>query len=310
VVRVSVIIPVYNRPELGERAVRSAIAQRVEGMEIVVVDDCSNPPFRLAPDIAENPNIRLVRNETNGGESVARNNGVAAAKGSWIAFLDSDDYWLVDTLRPRLELAEREFSAENYAMTTYVAGFVTDNKRTGLRQARIPRESARTVDFASGCWFAPGSTMLCRKEAMQRVGPSDPGLRRLQDLDWFLRFALAGGKIRVWAKIAAVIETGPKPPVPTLEESVRHLQAKYSDRSNPCCLPPELMRRLEAYIDVERASLFGAQRRWLQTAYYLGRSVWRVPRLSLSLERFWRYAPLPPGLEPAGAPPIAKARTQ
>src|SRR5262245_48981954 len=100
--RVSVIIPVYNRPQLGERALRSAVAQQVEGMEIVVVDDCSNPPFRLAPDIAENPNVRLIRNERNGGASVARNNGVALAKGNWIAFLDSDDYWLPDTLRPRL----------------------------------------------------------------------------------------------------------------------------------------------------------------------------------------------------------------
>src|SRR5215510_6987908 len=136
--RVSVIIPVYNRPELGERAVRSAVAQRVDGMEVIVVDDCSQPPFRLALDIAAKPNVRLIRNETNGGESVARNNGVAVAKGNWIAFLDSDDYWLADTLRPRLEFAEREFLAENDVMAAYAAGFVVDNKRTGQRQARIP----------------------------------------------------------------------------------------------------------------------------------------------------------------------------
>src|SRR6266446_3173317 len=140
--RVTVIILVYNRQELGQRALRSTVAQQVDSTEIVVVDDCSNPPFRLPPDIAENPNVRLIRNEANGGESVARNVGVAAARGDWIAFLDSDDYWLVDTLRPRLELAEKEFLAEPDVMTAYAAGFVVDNKRTGRREARIPKESA------------------------------------------------------------------------------------------------------------------------------------------------------------------------
>ena len=303
VVRVSVIIPVYNRPELGERAVRSAIAQRVEEMEIIVVDDCSNPPFRLAPDIAENPRIRLVRNETNGGASVARNNGVAAAKGNWIAFLDSDDYWLADTLRPRLELAEQEFSAENDVMTTYVAGFVVNNKLTGRRQVRIPEASTRLADFASGCWFAPGSTALCRKEAIHRVGPSDPTLCRLEDLDWFLRFVLAGGKLRVWQQIVAVIETGPKPRPADLEDSVQRLRAKYVAASSPHKLPPKLVRRIEAYFDVERASLFAAQGRWLRTLSYLSRSVLRVPRLTVPLRRFWKYQALPQRLEPASLRP-------
>jgi GT2 family glycosyltransferase len=276
-------------------------------MEIVVVDDCSCPPFRLPPDIAEHSNVRLVRNKTNGGESVARNVGVDAAKGDWIAFLDSDDFWLVDTLRSRLELAEKEFS-ENNMMTAYVAGFVVDNKRTGLRQARIPKESARPVDFASGCWFAPGSTMLCRKQTIKQVGPSDPLLRRLQDLDWFLRFALAGGKIRVWTGVAAVVETGPKPSIATLEESARHLRAKYSDQTSPQCLPPDLIRRLEAYLDVERASVLAAQKHWLQMIYYLARSVWRAPRFRVPLERFWRYEAVPSKLQSSGAPAVHQSQ--
>jgi glycosyltransferase involved in cell wall biosynthesis len=299
--RVTVIIPVYNRQELGERALRSAIAQQVDSAEIVVVDDCSHPPFRLPPDIAENPNVRLIRNKANGGESVARNVGVAAAKGEWIAFLDSDDYWLVDTLRARLELAEKEFLAEQDIMTAYAAGFIVDNKRTGLRQARIPKESASPIDFASGCWFAPGSTMLCRKETMQRVGLSDPLLRRLQDLDWFLRFVLAGGRIKVWASVAAVVETGPKPSIASLEDSARHLKLKYSHRTSPHCLPPELIRRLEAYLDVERASVLAAKKRWLQMIYYLARSVWRAPRFRLPIEQFWRYEALPSEFPPSGA---------
>src|SRR5262249_54027840 len=106
--RLSVVIPVFNRQALGERALTSALAQDVARMEIVVVDDGSTPPFRL-PAEAEGA-VRLIRNPKNLGESRARDEGIAASRGEWIAFLDSDDYWLPGTLAPRLEAAELAFA--------------------------------------------------------------------------------------------------------------------------------------------------------------------------------------------------------
>src|SRR5262245_42460362 len=97
---VSVIIPVYNRQALGERALRSALAQGVLGMEIIIVDDGSQPAFVLPADLSTLPQIRLLRHETNRGESGARNSAIAAASGEWIAHLDSDDYWLAGSLAP------------------------------------------------------------------------------------------------------------------------------------------------------------------------------------------------------------------
>src|SRR5262247_1178627 len=119
--RVSVVIPVYNRQALCERALASVLAQPIDGMEVIIVDDGSQPPFELPSDIAADARVRLIRHARNGGESAARNSGLGAAHSEWIAFLDSDDYWLADTLRPRLEAAEMDRKVNSNPMILYSA---------------------------------------------------------------------------------------------------------------------------------------------------------------------------------------------
>jgi glycosyltransferase involved in cell wall biosynthesis len=287
--RVSVVIPVYDRQAVGERALRSARSQGVAGMEIIVVDDGSTRPFQVPADLASDPLVRVVRHETNRGAGRARDTGVAAARGDFIAFLDSDDYWLPGTLGPRLELAEQAFAAAGDPMVAYAAGFVLDRRTNGHhKETRIPLPSADLKDFLSGCWFAHGSTALLRREAFARIGPSDPALRRFEDYDWFVRFALAGGRLEVWPHVAAVVEVSKKPQVAAVEEVVSHLRAKYAHPAGPFALAPDLINRLEACFDFELASSMSAQKRWLSTFFHLMRSFWRVPRTSLYLRRLWK----------------------
>jgi glycosyltransferase involved in cell wall biosynthesis len=288
--RVSIVIPVFDRQSLAERALRSARSQDVNGMEIVVVDDASEPPFRLPPDLADDPHICLVRHPQNRGAGRARDTGVATAQGDWIAFLDSDDYWLPGTLAPRLELAERTFAATRDPMVAYAAGFVLDRKTDSQehRETRIPLPSADIEDFLSGCWFAHGSTALLRREAFARVGESDPALRRFEDYDWFVRFALAGGRLEVWPQVAAIIEVTTKPRVAAVEDVVAHLRAKYADPHGPYRLAPKAINRLEACFDFELASSLSADKKWLPTLVHLARSFWRVPRMTLHLRRLWK----------------------
>lgn len=288
--RVTVVIPVYDRQALGERALRSAREQDVAGMEIVVVDDSSNPPFQVPADLASDPQVRVVRHETNRGAGRARDTGVAAARGDWIAFLDSDDYWLPGTLGPRLEFAERAFAATGDPMVAYAAGFVLDRRsdRHQNQETRIPLGSADLNDFVSGCWFAHGSTAMLRREAFARVGPTDPGLRRFEDYDWFVRFALAGGRLEVWPHIAAIVEVVKKPPVSTVEEVVSHLRAKYARPGGTYGLRPDVINRMEACFEFELASSSSAGKHWLGTAVHLIRSFWRVPRTTLYLRRLWK----------------------
>jgi glycosyltransferase involved in cell wall biosynthesis len=283
---VSVVIPILNRQRLGERAILSACAQAVDAMEIVIVDDGSHPPFRVPGTTPQSANVRLVRHDVTCGASAARNSGIAAARGEWVALLDSDDYWLPATLEPRLDFARQTHLSKRSDLIVYAAGFVL---KKGGRKAhpRMPREAASPGEFAWGCWFAPGSTMLFRKELFEQIGPFDAELPRLEDYDWFLRFALAGGRLRVWSAVATIIEVQAKPPREALETAARRLIWKYGCTDSPQRLSTPSVHRLKAMLDVERASICRYHHQWISTLFYLARSFVRVPRITIQLQRFW-----------------------
>lgn len=99
---VSVIIPTYNRAQLAGRAVRSALAQTYRPLEIIVVDDGSTDDT-AAVLRAFGDRIQVIR-QANQGRSLARNHGLAAATGEYVAFLDSDDVWSPDALAAEVEV--------------------------------------------------------------------------------------------------------------------------------------------------------------------------------------------------------------
>ena len=85
----SVIIPTHGRPDLLLEAVESVMQQTVTDFECIVVDDASAE----APTLPDDPRLRLICREQNGGPPAARNTGIAAATGKYLAFLDDDDVW-------------------------------------------------------------------------------------------------------------------------------------------------------------------------------------------------------------------------
>ena len=113
---VSFVIAAYNAEETLARAVDSALAQGAVSMEVIVVDDCSTDGTR---DIAGNhpdPRVRLVAMARNGGPAAARNAGLDAARGRWVAVLDSDDALRPDRMArliARAEKAEAQIVVDN-----------------------------------------------------------------------------------------------------------------------------------------------------------------------------------------------------
>ncbi|MDE1991045.1 MAG: glycosyltransferase family 2 protein [Rhizobiaceae bacterium] len=113
---VSFIIAAYNAEDTLERAIDSALAQGAVSMEVIVVDDCSSDGTR---DIAGNhadPRVRLVAMPRNGGPAAARNAGLNAARGRWVAVLDSDDMLRPDRMArliARAEKAEAQIAVDN-----------------------------------------------------------------------------------------------------------------------------------------------------------------------------------------------------
>ena len=125
---VSVVIPTRNRADvLKAHALPSALAQRDVDVEVVVVDDGSDDDDdRRALEGLTDSRVRVVRHATREGQSRARNTGIEAALGEWIAFLDDDDLWSPDKLREQLDAA-----AADHAEFVYTGGVMVDEGRGG-----------------------------------------------------------------------------------------------------------------------------------------------------------------------------------
>ena len=108
---VSVVTPAYNCEKYLRQTVDSVVQQTFEQWEMIVVDDCSTDgTLALAQQLAaEEPRIRVFRNETNQGVSLTRNFGIRQARGKYIALLDGDDLWEPDKLERQVRLMEKGY---------------------------------------------------------------------------------------------------------------------------------------------------------------------------------------------------------
>ncbi|MEM6615974.1 MAG: glycosyltransferase family 2 protein [Pseudomonadota bacterium] len=275
--QISVIVPTYNRPEKTRRAIRSVFDQSVNVGEIIIVDDASTDAFHLDEFENRPEQFNFLRLERNSGAGAARQAGVDAASGDYIAFLDSDDVWL-----PQKLAAQIPTLPDPEEMIGVVCGWQAQNETSGTVVERTPIESSSVKDFASACWFAPGSTAILPRKAFEHVGPFDPKLRRLEDLDWFLRFALKGGSIRVSRVIGANIEIGHSANSTAVIDAADYLEGKFEtilDRDVNDCL--------KAYLEIERAL---AARNDGQPRKMLGHILksWALaPRMRLHLKDWW-----------------------
>jgi glycosyltransferase involved in cell wall biosynthesis len=104
---VSVVVPTRDRPELLGRALASLRRQTHSNLEIIVVDDASNEDMAAVIAAAGDRRIRYIRHETNRGGAAARNTGIRASTGQFIAFLDDDDEWEPEKTEVQLKLLGR-----------------------------------------------------------------------------------------------------------------------------------------------------------------------------------------------------------
>ena len=105
---VSIIIPAYNCEKYIAKALDSALAQQVP-LEVIVINDCAKDGTEsVIQKYLSDERVRYVRNEKNLGVAKTRNRGVRLARGKYIAFLDSDDWWEDGKLEKQLEEMERE----------------------------------------------------------------------------------------------------------------------------------------------------------------------------------------------------------
>ena len=293
---ISIVIPVYNRPRAAMRAARSALMQQLaagDDIEVLLVDDGSTPPLTLDAEGRALERVRVVRLEPNSGPAAARNRGIAASSGDFIAFLDSDDVWEPGKLARQLALF-RQLEAEQHrsgqdrtgqdrALLAIGCGFYYPNHLTGRLESRLPIAGRDALQFASGCWTAPGSVLLVHRSAFERIGLLDARLRRLEDYDWLLRFGLAGGRLEIVDHIGAVIAPSGLARSGIVSQTIAQLAEKYAAGG----LPTDVRRRFEAYLALERAAAEFADSRHVHGCFNLMRSLALKPRTTTALLPFW-----------------------
>jgi len=280
--RVSVVIPVFQRARELAFALHSLASEAELIHEVVVVDDASPEPLVLDMHSALATRTRLIRLTTNLGSSGARQAGVDAATGDLIAFLDSDDAWLPGKLAAQLPLMS------GGPLVAAVCGWQAVDIASSRQTTRIPVAGDGPADFASGCWFSPGATALIWKEAFDAVGGLDPALRRLEDLDWFLRFALAGGRIIVAPVVGALVRRAAKQNRALVEDAAARIAARFAEDPR---VDARTARHLAAWLDTERAFASLTEGSLLAALGFLARSQIRVPRMGAQLRRWWRIGP-------------------
>jgi glycosyltransferase involved in cell wall biosynthesis len=200
---ISVVIPVYNRFDLLKHAVNSVLAQTLPVIEVILVDDGSvdETPALLPRYIAGNEAWRdrvVYLHQENQGPNVARNNGIARARGEWLAFLDNDDLWLPQKLEWQFRALE-EFKDECSACITdawfmnnpymKMTLFQLAGKRHGQPMGVItdPLQYMLKTNSIVGVHPVWLQNLVARTDIVRRIGGFDANLRFGDDDDFAFR---------------------------------------------------------------------------------------------------------------------------
>jgi glycosyltransferase involved in cell wall biosynthesis len=194
---VSVIVPAYNvAPYIGE-TLDSIFAQSFRDFEAIVVNDGSPDTMALESVLASHsdPRLRYLQ-KPNGGPSSARNAGIGAACGEWLAFLDADDLWLPNYLASQLALLKREGTAAVAVPDGFVFG---DTPLAGKRLTEIEgcQPGMVTLTEMVAGRSSPPYCCVAERAAIERIGGFDESFKRSEDYDLYLRLLLAGERIVV-----------------------------------------------------------------------------------------------------------------
>jgi len=178
---VSVIIPTYNRRELVREAVVSVLRQRYGALEVIVVDDGSDDDTAAMVE-SMGGGVRCLR-VSHGGVSRARNAGILASRGRWIAFLDSDDLWL-----PRKMSFQMQFFRDHpeYRICQTEEVWIRNGRRVNPRKYHRKPQGHCFERLLERCLVSPSAVVL-ERSLLDETGLFDENLPACEDYDLWLR---------------------------------------------------------------------------------------------------------------------------
>lgn len=186
---VSVIIPVYNQVNFTNKAIKSVLKQTYQDFEIIVIDDGSTDNIEETVKSFNNFKIRYICHTNNQGVAAARNTGIRASRGKYIALLDSDDEWLPEKLDKQIKILQ-DGSPELGAVYSDLLFIDANSKNINkLRNSNPKKEGYIYEDLLGENHVGPPSTFLIRKECFHKVGLFDDSLNTMDDWDMWIRIA-------------------------------------------------------------------------------------------------------------------------
>lgn len=235
---VSVIIPTYNRADAIGRTIDSVLAQSIDDIEVLIVDDASADGTVDVVESYDDPRVTLVRHETNLGGSAARNTGIEAASGRYVAFLDSDDEWYPRKLERQVGLLE---GRDDDWVAAYCGVEHVPSSDPGPLRRVVSRAVSRrrTTEGATGgeelvgpvltddLHTSAGSTLLVRADVVRAIGGFDESFDRFQDSEFLIRVLRRGKLAYVNAPLVRRHESG-GPSAAELEAADDHYLRTFS----------------------------------------------------------------------------------
>jgi len=181
---ISVIIPLYNRQKTIRSCIESVLGQSFNEFEIVIIDDRSTDDSVNIVRKFKDLRVRLFCNSRNFGAQAARNRGISEAKGDWIAFLDSDDKYLPNSLLSRLEVATSQ------GVSVVHSDCLVEKKIT--KKAKLLGVPPWQNNIYEQILRRPGPVypaLLVRKECLVSIGLLDETIKAFQEWDTTIRLA-------------------------------------------------------------------------------------------------------------------------
>ena len=184
--KVSVVIPTYNRASLIVKAIESVIKQTYPVFEILVCDDGSTDNSKDLVSSFDSQIVKWIDCGRSGRPAIPRNIGINEAKGDWVAFLDSDDEWLPNKLEYQIKVAEKSY---NKLICTNAWAYNEYNKRLFFENTKnceiVFDELVRSNSIIC-------SSVLCEKEILHKafLFPEEVELKALEDYVLWLKVAM------------------------------------------------------------------------------------------------------------------------
>jgi glycosyltransferase involved in cell wall biosynthesis len=184
---ISIVLPTYNRAKMLECAVRSIINQKYPNWELIIIDNCSTDDTDSVVSNFNDTRIRLLKIKNGGSIGKSRNHGIRYASGEWIAFIDSDDWWLPNKLNYCLEECNDKVDLIYHDLLISISGKVKKWKKVKGLVLYTPVINDLLV---RGNVIA-NSSVIVRKSLLERVGyiSEDMNINPSVDYNTWLRIA-------------------------------------------------------------------------------------------------------------------------